>query len=199
MSVYRVRLRSPLRWLSALMSALAILALAGVSGAPWLVVAAPLVAGLFLLAPPLGVYRHDETPLPRARLALAAEPVEAARGAAYRLTLVNAGDVNAEDYRIRLIVPEALTPRDGPLKPLGQLLAGELGTHWFTETVQAGTAITFRAGDRADPAPVVCRAHESVALAELRVLNRGLLPRTPLAYQINGGNVGTVLAELRLG
>ena len=41
------------------MSALAVLAAAGVSGQVWLVGVAPIVAALFLLAPPLGIYRHD--------------------------------------------------------------------------------------------------------------------------------------------
>jgi hypothetical protein len=198
MQFWRVRLRSPLRWLSAVMSALAVLAVAGVSGQTWLVAVAPVVAALFLLAPPLGIYRHDETPTPRTRLTLEATALASSPGAAYRLTLLNRGATPAVDFRMRLIVPEALSPRSGPLKPLGELLAGQLGQHWFTETVNNGTTIVFRAGHAGSPDAVTCPAHGQLDLAELRVLNAGLAARTPLAYQINGGNVGAVLGELQL-
>jgi hypothetical protein len=195
---FRVRLRSPLRWLSAVMCALAALAVAGVSGQTWLVAAAPIVATLFLLAPPLGIFRHDETPAPRTQLTLHATPVAGSPGAAYRLTLVNRGATPAVDFRMRLIVPEELAPPSGPLKPLGELLAGQLGRHWFIETVNDGTAIVFRAGQAGSPEALICPADGQLDLAELRLLNAGLATRTPLAYQINGGNVGAVLAELKL-
>jgi hypothetical protein len=194
----QVRLRSPLRWLSAVMSALAVVALAGVAGLTWLVIAAPVVAGLFLLAPPLGVYRHDEVVAARTQLTLEATSLPSELGAAYRLTLVNRGAVAAQDFRVRLIVPEALAPRGGPLALLGDLLAGELGRHWFTETVSAGTAITFRAGHVGTAGALSCPAHGRLELAELRLLNRGLAAQTPLAYQVNGGNVGATLSELTL-
>jgi hypothetical protein len=180
------------------MSALAVLAAAGVSGQTWLVAAAPAVAALFLLAPPLGIYRHDETPTPRTQLSLEATPVAGSPGAAYRLTLVNTGATPAVDFRMRLIVPEALSPRNGPLQPLGELLAGQLGRHWFTETVNQGTTIVFRAGHAENPDALTCPAHGQLVLAELRLLNAGLAARTPLSYQINGGNVGAVLDELQL-
>jgi hypothetical protein len=198
MQRFRVRLRSPLRWLSAVMSALAVLAVAGVSGQTWLVAAAPIVAALFLLAPPLGIFRHDETPAPRTQLTLEASAIPGSPGATYRLTLVNRGATAAVDFRMRLIVPEALSPRSGPLKPLGALLAGQLGRHWFTETVNAGTTVVFRAGQPGAVDALSCPAHGQLDLAELRVLNAGPATQTPLAYQINGGNVGAVLAELKL-
>ena len=197
-NLYRLRLRSPLRWLSAVMSALAVVALAGVAGLTWLVAAAPFVVGLFLLAPPLGVYRHDETPTLRTTLSLEATAVESSTGATYRLTLVNHGAVTAVNFRVRLIVPEALAPRGAPHALLGTLLAGALGRHWFIETVNAGTAIAFRSGQPGSAGALVCPAQGRLELAELHLLNRGLAVRTPLAYQINGGNVGAVLAELRL-
>jgi hypothetical protein len=198
MQFWRVRLRSPLRWLSAVMSGLAVLAAAGVSGQTWLVAVAPVVAALFLLAPPLGIYRHDETPAPRTRLTLEATAVDGSPGVAYRLTLVNNGATTAVDFRMRLIVPESLSPPGGPIRPLGALLAGDLGRHWFTETVSNGTTIVFRAGHAGSTDALTCPAHGQLDLAELRLLNAGLVTRTPLAYQINGGNVGAVLAELKL-
>ena len=198
MQRFRVRLRSPLRWLSAVMSALAVLAVAGVSGQTWLVAAAPVAAGVLLLAPPLGIYRHDETPEPRTRVTLEATPAAGSPGATYRLTLVNRGATPAVDFRMRLIVPEALSPRGGPIQPLGELLAGQLGRHWFTETVNDGTAIVFRAGHAENPDAVTCPGNGQLDLAELRLLNAGLAARTPLAYQVNGGNVGAVLDELQL-
>ena len=180
------------------MSALAVVALAGVAGLTWLVAAAPFIAGLFLLAPPLGVYRHDETPTPRTHLTLEATPISSSSGALYRLTLVNGGSAVAVDFRIRLIVPVALAPRSGPIQPLGVLLAGALGRHWFTETVNGGITIAFRAGHVGSADAVACPAHGRLELAELRLLNAGLANRTPLSYQISGGNVGALLAELRL-
>ena len=59
------RARSPLRWLWAGTSALGILAVAGITGQVWLVAIVPLVAAVLLFAPPVGVFRHDETPAPR--------------------------------------------------------------------------------------------------------------------------------------
>ena len=73
-----------------------------------------------------------------------------------------------------------------------------MGRHWFTETVNAGTTIVFRAGQADSAGALSCPPHGQLDLAELRLLNGGLAARTPLAYQINGGNVGAVLGELML-
>lgn len=196
----RQRLRSPLRWLSAGMSALFIFAMAGVLRTPALIPAAFVVAGLFLFAPPLGIYRHDETPAPRASLTLAATPLadDGAGGARYLLTLINPGDVTARDFRVRLIVPATLAPPSAPVQPLARLCVGTLGEHWFTEHVQHGTALTFRAGGADAARAITCPAGGRVELAELRLLNRGRIAATPAPYQINGGNTGATLSELRL-
>lgn len=178
-----------------------IVGLAGIVQQPLLIVASPLLVGLFLLAPPVGIYRHDEIPKELTHVHLGAVPIENVGGAsaAFRIVLVNDGAVVAENFRIRLLVPVSIVPAAASDRLLGQLHVGSLGTHWFTETAYSATAITFRAGRAEDAGSVVCEPRTRTDLLDL------LLPaqRAPfnlrLDYQVNGGNVSATLAQVALG
>jgi hypothetical protein len=193
-------LRSPLRWLSALMSALLVALFAGIV-APWLLLAVPLVAGVFLLAPPIGIYRHDETPPGRTGVRLEAYPVDdpsdaLANAVRYRLVLVNPGAVDAEDFRVRLLVPHALVPPDTHVRPLGKLLVGELGRNWFIESVHDATAITLRTAPRGATEEISCAAGSRTELADLVLPSRGGQAEIVLDYQVSGGSVEATLDRL---
>jgi hypothetical protein len=200
-SRFGVRLRSPLRWLWAVMSALAVLAFAAVVQSPWLLVGIPPLVAVVLLGPPIGIFRHDETPAARTGLyleALAADDPASAPGTRVRVELVNAGAVTAANFRIRIVIPPTLAPRGGPLRPLGRTFAGEHGRHWFIESVYDATAITFRSGEPDEPGAIRCAPGTRQALAELQFMNRGLLAGAALDYQISGGNAKPVLGRLEL-
>lgn len=193
----RLRLRSPLRWLSATMSALMIFGLAGIFSAPWLLLAAPLVSGAFLLAPPLGVYRHDEIPKPITTLRLSATPLEpAANALRFRLTLHNDGDERADDFRIRLLVPHTLVPAEAARQLLPVLHLGALGRNWFIETIWVATAITFRAAPKGHAETIACPPHGQLELADLALPSD--TPAATLDYQLSGGTARPVLGTLRL-
>jgi hypothetical protein len=198
------RIRSPLRWLWAFIGALSMLAVAGLSGIYWFAFLAPVVAALFLLAPPLGVFKHDERIVPRTGLGLTAtlhEDASNAPGSApivrYTLALRNDGSVDAHDFSVRLLVPEAIAPRKGQLNPLGKILRGQVGKHWFTESTYDATALTFRT--RIAPGDdVVCRAGESIDIAELHFLQELAPHGTTLDYQVSGGSAKPALGQVRL-
>jgi hypothetical protein len=183
------------------MSSLAILAVAAIVQSPWVLVAIPPLVVLLLLGPPLGVFRHDETLAPRTGLYLDArlpEDESSGPGARFLLTLVNPGDVVAEDFRIRIVIPPELSPRDGPLRPLGHTFIGQYGAHWFIESVYDATAITFRSGAPGEPGAIQCEAGARRDLAELRFINRGRLAGATIEYQISGGTAKAVLGQLEL-
>lgn len=201
--MWRQRARSPLRWLWVVTSALGILALAGVTSSAWLVVAIPLVAVLLLVAPPVGIFRHDETPPPRTDVRIDAREVAAAPGdppgaRRFLLTLVNDGDVPAAGFRIRLLVPALLWPRGTRGSPLGRLCAGAFGKHWFIESVYDDTSLTFRAGPLGDAAAIGCPPGGRLDLAELVVVNLDHWEGGGIEYQINGGTVRTILGRLQV-
>jgi hypothetical protein len=198
----RHRLRSPLRWLSAVMSALLVTAFAGVLS-PWLLLAVPVVGAVFLLAPPLGIYRHDETPPDRPGVRLegyavdggGATPVNAVR---FRLVLVNPGTADAEDFRVRLLVPHSLVPPGARVGPLGKLLVGELGTNWFVDSAGDATAITLRSARRDSQPRISCPAGSRTELAELILPALDRQAAFVLDYQVSGGSVQATLGRLRL-
>jgi hypothetical protein len=184
------------------MSALLVTAFAGVLS-PWLLLAVPVVAGVFLLAPPLGVFRHDETPLDRAGVRLEGHAIDGAgatpaNAARFRLVMVNPGAVDAEDFRVRLLVPHSLVPPDSRVMPLGRLLEGELGTHWFVESTRDATAITLRSAPRRSQSRISCAAGSRTALAELVLPVPGPRAELVLDYQVSGGSVEATLGRLRL-
>lgn len=201
--MYRFRLRSPLRWLWVVVSSIGLVAVASAIQWPWILLAVPVVAALLLLAPPFGVFRHDETPAQRTKLRLEAHRPERmdpdpSGGQRFTLVLVNDGAVVAEDFRIRLLLPALLAPRDAPFRPLATLHTGTLGTHWFLETVYDDTAVTFRAGDSSTPGSIRCAPGTRLSLAELRLVNSSHQTGASVEYQINGGTVATVLGRLEL-
>ena len=73
------RARSPLRWLWVGTSALGLLGLAGVTSQTWLILAIPFVCLAFLFAPPVGIFRHDETPLPQTETRVVAREADATK------------------------------------------------------------------------------------------------------------------------
>lgn len=195
--MWRVRLRSPLRWLSAVMSGLLVFGLAGILGQTWLIAAVPVVAGLFLLAPPLWIYRHDEAPVERASLTLDAV-ADPDRPGVFRLVVRNGSDVAASDFRIRLIVPHDVVPDDRRERLLGAMCAGEPGRNWFVDSAGTNTAITFRSALKGERPGIVCPGPGRLELAELRLPSQGAPYDLRLDYQISGGTVAPTLDELPL-
>lgn len=198
------RIRSPLRWLWAFIGALSMLAIAGLTGVVWFAFLAPFVAVLFLIGPPLGVFKHDERIVPRTGLALTAEETEGTGnvpGSApivrYTLSLRNDGNVDAHDFSVRLLIPDEISPRNGVVKPLGRIHRGQIGTHWFTESAYDATALTFRT--RIAPGDdVVCRAGETLPIAELHFVQELNPHGAVLDYQVSGGSAKPALGQVRL-
>lgn len=188
------RWKSPLRWLWTLIGSLAVIGAAGLTGMPWFLVALPVVWAAFLLAPPLGVFRHDERSPTRVGVQLELTPVsDAVFGSqGYWIELVNSGSVAATGFALRMLVPETLSPRNHPVRPLGRINSGELGRSWFIESVEGATALTFRPGDEFSFTP-----GSRTQLAELR-LPAGRAGPAKIAYQISGGTAAAVLGELEL-
>lgn len=177
-----------------------VVALAGIVQQPLLVIGAPVVFTLFLIAPPIGIYKHDETPVETTRAHLVATAVSADDGAhaTFRIALVNDGDVTAANFRIRILVPEDIVPLPVVDRLLGQLHAGVMGRHWFTETTYTATAVTFRAGRAGEPGAIVCLPGNRVDLFDLRLPAQGAPYDEQLAYQLNGGTVNATLSDVRL-
>ncbi|HYI14467.1 MAG TPA: hypothetical protein VEX37_03680, partial [Thermomicrobiales bacterium] len=158
-----------------------IVGLAAIAGT-WFIVLAPVVAGLFLLAPPIGIYKHNETPPPRTGVRLEAVPLEddIAHTLRFRLMLVNVGDVVANDFRIRLLVPQTLVPASSAGRLLGSLLAGAHGRNWFVDSTHDAIAITFRAGASDQ---ISCPAGERLELADLHLPGQSRPLDVTLEYQ----------------
>jgi hypothetical protein len=200
-AVFARRLKSPLRWLSAVMTSLMIAAVSSILQTPWLLLTIPVVAGLFLLAPPIGVYRHDETPAPTTGVELQA--IEAPETAAltesrFRLVLVNHGAVAAEDIRIRLLVPHSVVPPEVRSHLLGHVQVGSFGTHWFVDSALDATAITFRTAPRGTAEVVTFPAGSSHELADLILPGQARPIDVVLDYQVSGASVKPSLDRLRL-
>jgi hypothetical protein len=178
------------------MSALMIVGLAAIAG-PWFILLAPIVAGIFLLAPPVGIYKHDETPPPRTGVQLEAIALDddASHTARFQLVLVNPGDVPASDFRIRLLVPQSLVPARSVDRLLGPQLVGTLGRNWFVDSTHDAIAITFRAG--ASDA-IHCPAGGQLDLAELHLPAQSRPLNVTLEYQVSGGSAAPALNRLRL-
>lgn len=177
------------------MSALLIVALAAIAG-PWFIVLAPIVAGLFLLAPPIGIFKHDETPVARTGVRLEATALEgSATALRFRLALVNPGDVPANDFRIRLLVPRTLVPASVSSRLLGPTYAGAHGRNWFIDTTDDAIAITFRAG-RGDE--IQCPPAGRLELADLNLPGQARPLDVVLEYQVSGGSAAPTLDRLRL-
>lgn len=200
----QARIRSPLRWLWAFIGALAVVAIAGLTGYPWLAVLAPVASILFLTLPPLGIFKHEERIAPRTGLTLQAAEKRGEGGlpgsapiTRFTLTLRNDGDVDAEDFSIRLLVPDSIAPRNGQIQPLGRIYRGKMGVHWFIESAYDATALTFRT--RIEPGDdVVCHAGETIDIAELH-FSTELNPRgAVLDYQVSGGSAKAALGQVRL-
>lgn len=200
----QARIRSPLRWLWALIGSLSMLVVAGATGNAWFTALIPIVAGLFLLAPPMGIFKHEEKVVPKAGLALEVRLADdqsivpgMAPIARYTLSLVNHSDVDARDFSIRLLVPDELSPRNGKVKPLGRIHRGQVGKHWFIESAYDATALTFRT--RIAPGDdVVCHAGETIDVAELHFLLELQPQGWSLDYQVSGGSVSAALGAVRL-
>jgi hypothetical protein len=198
------RIRSPLRWLWAFIGSLSMLAIAGLTGIVWFAFLVPIVAGLFLMAPPMGTFKHDETIAPRTDLHLVIDEADEAENvpgsapiARFTLSLQNRGDVDAEDFSVRLLIPDAIAPRNGPVKPLGRIYRGQVGKHWFTESAYEATALTFRT--RLAPGDdVICRAGETIEIAELHFLQELSPHGTVLDYQVSGGSAKPALGAVQL-
>jgi hypothetical protein len=181
------------------------LAVAGLTGIAWFALGVPVAIGLFLFAPPLGMFKHDERVVQRAGLALSATEVDRPLSspgsspiAGYTLILHNDGLTDAEDFSLRLLVPHTLSPRNGQVKPLGRVLRGQMGMHWFIEGAYDATALTFRT--RLAPGDdFVCRAGESMEIAELHFSPERNPHGAILDYQLSGGSVKAALGQVRLG
>ncbi len=173
-----------------------IVGLAAIAG-PWFIALAPAVAGVFLLAPPIGIYKHDETPPPRTgvRLEAVALDDDASHTLRFRLILVNPGDVEATDFRIRLLVPQTLVPASSTSRLLGPVLIGAHGRNWFVDSTHDAIAITFRAGVSDD---ISCPPGGKLELADLHLPGQSHPLDVTLEYQVSGGNATPSLDRLRL-
>lgn len=184
--------------------ALLTIVFAGVLGMPLLSFLSLLVAAMFLLAPAVGIYRHDETPMPRTGVFLDASEIPVQEQdhremiTRFRLVLVNPGGVPAEDIRIRLLIPHALVPPDSRVRPLGSVAIGEYGKHWAIETADDATAITFRTAPRGEDQHVICPPGTRLELADLVLPVQRRPIRATLDYQISGGNAKTNLGQIAL-
>lgn len=198
----RHRLHSPLRWLTAVMSGLMVIGLAGIFQMTWLVAASPVVVALFLLAPPIGIYRNSEISPARTRVHLEATEVADAdpsgKACTFRLTLVNERTVTASNFRIRLIVPHTLVPFRFTEKMIGLQHVGKMGTHWFVESSASATAVTFRAGQSGDVDAIECAGNARLDLIDLHLPAQSPASEVALDYQVNGGTVSATLAHVHL-
>ena len=116
----------------------------------------------------------------------------------FRLTLVNPGDVTAEDIRIRLLLPHALVPPESRGAQISNIVAGNLGTHWAIESAYDATAITFRTAPRNAEQHITCDPHSRRELADLVLPAQRRPVSTTLDYQISGGNAKATLGQLEL-
>jgi hypothetical protein len=203
MTAIRARLRSPLRWLSAIMGSLMLMFIASIVESPLLMLAIPVLAGVFLLAPAVGVYSHEETLHTRAGVRLEAhelggeQPAQATE-TRFRLVLVNDDDVPAEDFRIRLLVPHSLVPPDARTRPLGSLLVGSFGTHWFLDSMLDATAITFRTAPRGTDRAIAFPPRSRNEVADLILPAQARPFDVMIDYQVSGGSVKAALERLHL-
>lgn len=180
------------------------IAVAGLTGQAWIAFFAPVVSVIFLTAPPMGIFKHDERIVERTGLSLVASPTEGATnrpGAApltrYTLSLRNTGNIDAQDFSVRLLIPDAISPRNGAVKPLGKILRGTVGIHWFIESAYDATALTFRT--RLEPGDdVVCPAGETIEIAELHFAAELNVRGTVMEYQISGGSTKAALGQVQL-
>lgn len=173
--------------------------LAAIAG-PWLIVLAPVVAGLFLLAPPIGIYKHDEAPPPRTGVRLEAVAVDSdtAHTLRFRLVLINPGDVPASDFRMRLLIPQTLVPASASPRLLGPLLVGEQGRNWFIDSTHDAIAVTFRAGRPGAVDEIICPRESQLELADLNLPGHSHPLDVFLEYQVSGGSASPTLDRLRL-
>ena len=193
--MWRVRLRSPLRWLSAVMGSLLLFGLAGILGQTWLIAGVPLLVAVFVLAPPIWVYRHHEAPVERAHLALDAVPNGVQPGV-FEIAVTNDSAVPARDFRIRLLVPHEIVPPTQAQRLLGRVALGERGRNWFIDSAGTSTAVTFRAAVKGEEGGIACPANGRLALAELCLPPQGAPYDIILEYQISGGTVAPALGEV---
>lgn len=172
-----------------------IVGLAAIAGT-WFIALAPIVAGLFLLAPPIGIYKHDETPPPRTGVRLDAVALDdSAHTLRFRLVLINHGEVPASDFRIRLLVPHSLVPANSASRLLGPLLTGTLGRNWFIDSTHDAIAVTFRAGATDE---ISCPAGGRLELADLNLPGQSHPLYVVLEYQVSGGSAAPALDRLWL-
>ena len=151
---------------------------------------------VFLTAPPIWVFRHDEKPVSRTGMQLALELIDV-KGATtgYRLYVENHGEDEARNFSIRILLPRDLSPHGHTVQPLSRVIVGRVGSHWFTETIQDDSALTFRAHGRG-AAPVTIGPGDRVAIAELRFASGRVRAAPAIDFQISGGTVHTVLGHL---
>jgi len=193
--MWRVRLRSPLRWLSAVMGGMLVFGMAGIFDQPWLILGVPLIIAIFVLAPPIWVYRHEEALVEHASLSVVAEPA-ADRPATFVLTMVNDAAVPAADFRLRILVPHRVVPMQHQGRLLGNILVGEMGRNWFVDAAVDSTAITFRAAQKGEKPGILCPAHGRLPLAELSLPPQGAPWNVTLDYQVSGGSAAPALSTL---
>lgn len=171
--------------------------MAGVLDQPWLIVGVPLVIAIFVLAPPIWVYSHDEAVIERAVLSIVAEP-DSDRPGTFVLSAVNATSIPATDFRLRILVPHQIVPARRQSRLLGNVLSGELGRNWFVDAATDATAITFRAAQKGERPGIVCPAGGRLPLAELCLPPQGAPWNITLDYQVSGGSTAPALMTLAL-
>lgn len=164
---------------------------------PWIIALVPVVAGLFLLAPPIGIYKHDETPTRRTDVRLEAVAIddESANTIRFQLLLTNAGNVPATAFRVRLLVPQKLVPTSASSRVLGPLSIGEHGRNWFVDATHDAITITFRTGVSDG---ICCPPGGRLEIATLNLPGQTKPLNAVLDYQVSGGSAAPNLGRLRL-
>lgn len=208
------RLRSPVRWLLSLIVVVAMLAVSGMAGSPYLMLILVIAVPAILVAPSFGPYADAPRPIERTTLRLqlesTAEPIQAQgrtltgmpAGLAVRqhLVLENQGRQPAVGFNIRIIIPHTIAPPTSKQRLLTAVQVGQPGKHWFIEGSIDATVVTLRA----DPGlgdMIVSEPGTSLVLADLQfpIVDRSQYGTAhDLEYQISGGTATAQLDRLRV-
>jgi hypothetical protein len=208
------RLRSPVQWLLTIIVVVGSLAIAGMAGSPYLMIAALAAVPILLLAPSIGPYAGALKPVERTTLALQLEPtgnlgatesrtlsgIPADLAVQHHLILNNPGDQPAIGFNIRSMIPHTVAPPTSKQRLLTNIQVGQPGKHWFIEGTVEATVVTLRA-DPGIGSVIVCEPGESLVLSELPfpIYDRSQYGTThDLEYQISGGTTNARLDRLRV-
>ncbi len=177
---------------------MSVIAAASLTGISWLLALLPVVWVVFLLLPPVLVFRHEEVVAMKAILSVEAVAGEQQSGyTEYCLFLINNSEVTASSFNLRLRLPRELSPPGHIIQPLGQTYVGTIGQNWVVETIDRNVVLTFRSlrpgttGIQIEPA-------QRTALCTMHFADGRVKTQPGIDFQISGGNAKTILGTLVL-